>query len=79
MSKPQRRRDILMKSELSARCSPGQMRRPNPKGRSNDCRRGFVVVRNRSGLKVSGEGKRTGSCMIPLGIIRIRAEGEMAQ
>lgn len=58
--------EIVMKSELRARCIPIQIRRPKPNGRSKSCRRGLVVSRNRSGRSSSGDGNIPGSCMIPL-------------
>lgn len=61
MSKPHKILATLMKIEFKARCIPGQMRLPKPKGSSKVWRRGFRVSRNRSGRKLSGDGNISGS------------------
>lgn len=53
-------RAMVIESEFNARCIPGQILRPNPKGTSNRCNRGSLVSRKRSGRKASGEGNITG-------------------
>lgn len=63
---PHRIRVMFINTEFLARCMPGHILRPKPKGTVKSLKRGSLVSRNRSGRKVSGSEKVPGSCIMPL-------------
>lgn len=64
-------RDITINRLCNATACPGQIRLPKPKGRLKSTSRGSVAFRKRSGSKVSGSAKSSGSCEMVLSTVRV--------
>jgi hypothetical protein len=68
MSKTENKDAATIKNVASTKCLPGQIRLPNPNSdtKTGSSRKLPSAFRNRSGLKISGSGYKTGLCKIAL-------------